>query len=99
MERTVNTAAECGSPDDYFFHSPWRAPGFAPVIDSCGTAGGRKPGQGDGGFGASYVNTTHSKVGDLGSKTLPVRDTGVVWKPGTKYEVAWTIQALSLIHI
>lgn len=93
MERTVNTAAECGSPDDYFFHSPWRAPGFAPVIDSCGTAGGRKPEQGDGGFGASYVNTTHSKVGDLGSKTLPVRDTGVVWKPGTKYEVAWTIQA------
>jgi hypothetical protein len=31
MQRTVNTAAECGGPDDYFFYSPWRAPGYAPV--------------------------------------------------------------------
>ena len=53
------------------------------MIDSCGTAGGRLPGQGAGGYGAGYVNTTHSKIGDLGSKTLPVRDTGVVWKTGT----------------
>ena len=68
----------------------------APVIDSCGSAGGRLPGQGNGGFGASYRNTTHAKVGDLGSKTLPVRDTGVIWKPGAQYEVAWTIQAVSL---
>lgn len=91
--RTVNTAAECGSPDDYFYYSPWRAPGYAPVIDSCGTAGGRKPGQGVGGFGAGYVNTTHVKVGDLGSKTLPPRPTGVEWAVGKEYEVAWTIQA------
>merc|ERR1719326_808501 len=27
--RTVNTAAKCGAPDDYFFFSPWRAPGYA----------------------------------------------------------------------
>ena len=105
-QRTVNTAAECGSAEDFFQHSPvsaalpslsrgrprsdpriccrhqWRAPGYAPVIDSCGTAGGRLPGQGSGGYGAGYVNTTHSKIGDLGSKTLPVRDTGVVWKTG-----------------
>ncbi len=66
----------------------------APVIDSCGSAGGRKPGQGNGGFGASFVNTTHAKVGDLGSQTLPVRDTGVVWKSGAEYEVAWTLQAV-----
>jgi hypothetical protein len=67
----------------------------APVIDSCGSAGGRLPGQGNGGFGAGYVNTTHSKVGDLGSKTLPVHDTKTVWKTGVEYEVAWTIQAVS----
>ena len=67
----------------------------APVIDSCGSAGGRKPGQGNGGFGASFVNTTHAKVGDLGSKTLPVHDTGVIWKAGAEYEVAWTLQAVS----
>ena len=43
--RTVNTLAECGGPDDYYYYSPWRAPGAAPVIDSCGTAGGRFPGK------------------------------------------------------
>ena len=89
----MNTKAVCGSADDYLFHSPWRAPGYAPVIDSCGTAGGRMPGQGPGGYGAVYTNTTDSKIGDLGSKTLKVRDTGVVWKAGVHYEVAWTIQA------
>lgn len=91
--RTVNTGAECGSPEDYFFYSPWRAPGHAPVIDSCGSAGGRIPGQGDGGFGASYVNTANARLGDLGSRTLPVHDTGVQWTPGSEVEVAWTPQA------
>jgi hypothetical protein len=33
--RTVNTQAECGSPDDIYYWTPWRAPGAAPVIDSC----------------------------------------------------------------
>ena len=91
--RTVNTAAECGSPDDYYYYSPWRAPGFAPVIDSCGTAGGRIPGQGNGGFGAQYVNTTHARDGDMGSVTLPRRPTGVEWEVGSSVEVAWTLQA------
>mmetsp|Transcript_31562 Transcript_31562/g.87000 ORF Transcript_31562/g.87000 Transcript_31562/m.87000 type:complete len:412 (+) Transcript_31562:58-1293(+) len=93
LQRTVNTAAECGSPEDYFFYSPWRAPGFAPVIDSCGSAGGRLPGQGNGSFGAVYVNSTHAKVGDLGSQTLKPRPTGVEWAAGSEYEVAWTLQA------
>ena len=39
------------------------------------------------------MNTTHSKVGDLGSKTLKPLPTGVTWKAGVEYEVAWTIQA------
>lgn len=51
-QRTVNRGAECGAPDDFYFYSPWRRPGSAPVIDSCGTAGGRIPGQGTGGYGA-----------------------------------------------
>jgi len=91
--RTVNTGAECGGSEDFFFYSPWRAPGYAPVIDSCGTAGGRLPGQGAGGYGAEYVNTTHVKIGDLGSKTLKARPTGVSWVAGQEYEVAWTLQA------
>ena len=90
--RTVNTAAACGSPEDYFYYSPWRAPGYAPVIDSCGTAGGRVPGQGDGGFGASFMNTTHAKVGDLGS-ALPHMPSGVTWQAGSAVEVSWTLQA------
>merc|ERR1711920_476348 len=91
--RTVNTDTQCGSPEDYFFYSPWRAPGYAPVIDSCGSAGGRLPGQGPGGFGATIENTTHVKVGDLGSRTLKPPPTGVVWAAGSAHEVAWTIQA------
>ena len=97
MERTVNTAAECGSPDDYFFYSPWRAPGYAPTIDPCGSAGGRLPGQGSGGFGASFKNTTHSKIGDLGSKTLKPRPSGVEWTTGVEYEVAWTLQVRRVV--
>ena len=31
-QRTVNTGAVCGAADDYFFYSPWRRPGSAPVI-------------------------------------------------------------------
>lgn len=46
--RTMNTQAECGSPEDIYYYSPWRAPGAAPVIDSCGVAGGRFRGQGVG---------------------------------------------------
>ena len=42
--RTANTQAQCGSAEDFYYYSPWRAPGRAPVIDSCGSAGGRFPG-------------------------------------------------------
>ena len=35
--------------------------GSAPVIDACGMAGGRYPGQGHGGAGADYMNTSLSK--------------------------------------
>ena len=38
--RTVNTAAECGADDDWYYYSPWRSPGSAGIFDSCGMAGG-----------------------------------------------------------
>ena len=75
--RTINTNAECGAADDFWYYTPWRSPGVAPVIDSCGTAGGRLPGQGQGSAGASYVETINAKVGDSGSK-LPPLPTGTV---------------------
>ena len=58
--RTINVKAECGAADDWYYFSPWRHPGSAPVFDSCGMAGGHRPPQG--GFGGIYVNTTHAKV-------------------------------------
>lgn len=90
--RTVNTQAECGGPDDIYFYSPWRAPGSAPVIDACGVAGGRLPGQGTGGAGAQYENTSLAHEGEQGSD-LPSLATHVNWKAGSAVEVAWTIAA------
>jgi hypothetical protein len=72
-------------------YSPWRRPGSAPVFDSCGMAGGHKPP--NGGFGGIYVNTTHAKLGDKGTEVLPKMPTGVSWKAGQVYEVAWSIEA------
>jgi len=91
-QRTVNTGAECGSADDFYYYSPWRRPGSAPVIDTCGTAGGRIPGQGAGGYGAQYQNTSHVKIGDLGSR-LPHMPSGTIWAAGSVVEVAWVLQA------
>jgi len=90
--RTANTEAECGSADDYYFYSPWRAPGAAPVIDSCGSAGGRYPGQSIGGAGAQYQNTSLATEGDAGSQ-LPAMNAQAVWKAGANYEVGWTVAA------
>eukprot|EP00041_Stephanoeca_diplocostata_P039847 m.1638000 g.1638000 ORF g.1638000 m.1638000 type:complete len:400 (-) comp26550_c0_seq1:266-1465(-) len=90
--RTANTHAPCGSADDFYYYSPWRAPGSAPVIDSCGVAGGRLPGQGNGCCGAEFVNTSLAKLADRGS-SLPPRPTGTVWTAGSLVEVGWTIMA------
>lgn len=89
--RTVNTGAKCGASDDWYYYSPWRAPGSAPVFDSCGMAGGRLPS--GGGFGATYVNTAHAKQGDMGSKTLPRAPPQTTWRAGEEVEVSWSILA------
>jgi hypothetical protein len=90
--RTVNIDAPCGGLTDYYYYSPWRAPGTAPVLDACGVAGGRRPGQGDGGAGAAYANTSNARLADLGSK-LPARPSGTVWAAGAVVEVAFTTSA------
>ena len=66
--RTANTQAACGSKDDVYYYSPWRAPGAAPVIDACGMAGGRFPGQGIGGAGAQFQNSSVMRPGDSGCR-------------------------------
>ena len=90
--RTANTNAPCGSATDYYYWSPWRSPGRAPVIDACGIAGGRIPGQGPGIDGADYHSTENAPLGTRGS-ALPPRRTGTRWAAGTNVEVAFTIKA------
>ena len=97
--RTLNRKAACGSTDDRYYFSPWRAPGSAPVFDACGMAGGSpwaigKPGWAPGGpsaAGVRYQNTTHAKQGDLGSN-LPAAPSGVSWSAGSLVEVSWTMR-------
>ena len=43
-ERTINTNATCGGPEDWYQFSPWRAPGSAPVFDPCGEPTFAQPG-------------------------------------------------------
>jgi len=87
--RTYNINATCGGDEDYYYYSPWRAPGSAPVLDSCGMAGGTPHA---GGFGAQIKNTSVAKQGDLGSK-LPQQPSGVIWAAGEVAEVSWSIMA------
>ena len=77
--RTLNTLAECKSPEDIYQLSPWRAPGSAPVIDSCGSAGGRLPGQPEGIALAVFTNSSLAFEGQKGS-TLPAMPSQATWK-------------------
>ena len=70
--RSVNRAAKAMSDDDVYQHNPWRAPGNAPVYDPCGMAGGSPSWVST---GLSFVDTRYAKQGDLGSATLPPRQT------------------------
>ena len=90
--RTCNTQAACGGPDDFYYHSPWRAPGSAPVVDACGSAGGRFPGQGIGPAGAQFQNSSLFSQGDAGS-TIPKGPSAATWKAGEAQEVGWTVMA------
>ena len=54
----------------------WRAPGAAPVYDSCGMAAGHPPPTPKLNFGGIYVNTSNAKVGDRGSEVLKPAPSG-----------------------
>jgi len=88
--RTLNRKAAAGSAEDIYRFNPWRAPGFAPVLDSCGVAGG---GPVQGGGESKYTTTKFAKQGDLGSVVLPAAPTGIVWKTGSVVTAKWSIRA------
>jgi hypothetical protein len=90
--RTMNIDAPCGSKADVTYYAPWRYPGAAPVIDSCGTAGGVYQWQPAAAAGGDYAPTVNAKRGDLGSM-LPKAPSGTVWTAGSEVEVAWTHKA------
>ena len=84
--RTTNQHSAFGSEQDFWRFNPWRAPGQAPVYDACGMAGGAPTA----GFNAAEYNTTrYAKQGDLGSKVLPRRPTGTVWRRGATARARW----------
>ena len=64
--------------------------GTAPVIDSCGSAGGRLPGQAPGGAGANYQNNSLAHLGMPGS-ALPAMAPQASWKAGSLVEAGWAI--------
>jgi len=57
-----------------------------------GSAGGRFPGQGIGGAGAQFQNSSVAKEGDVGSQ-LPKMPAQAIWEAGSSVEVGWTVMA------
>ena len=81
--------AVAGGVNDSYRYNPWRAPGYAPVNDACGMAGGApKAGPGEGHF----FPVPWAKQGDLGSRVLPRTAPGTVWMAGDVVEVGWGIR-------
>ena len=67
---------------------PWRAPGRAPVLDPCGTAGGYSKPQGGGG-----ETPAGAKQGALGSELPPLQGERTEWLAGDTVEVGWMVGA------
>lgn len=88
--RTMNPDIPAGSDADWTKFNPWRAPGNAPVFDSCGRASGA--GHPTGGHG-EFTNTTFAKLGDKGSQVLPIYPSGAVWQTGSTVQTMWSVRA------
>lgn len=86
--RSANRNATPGSVEDIWKYQPWRSPGLAPVDDPCGMAGGSPIPVFNGG---EYTTTKYAKQGDLGTKVLQPRPTGIVWNRGGVANVSWYI--------
>jgi len=85
---TLNMDVVEGSVNDSYIYNPWRAPGFAPVVDPCGQAGGKykqTPMGGD----SEYTTTKFATMGDLGTKVLPEGPSMASWKAGSSVVVSW----------
>ena len=88
--RTVNRASTPGSPEDIYKHNPWRAPGNAPVGDTCGFAGGT-PWLPEVSEAGDYTKTKFAHHGMRGT-ALRELATGVRWVIGGAAEVTWQVR-------
>ena len=73
---------------DFTRYHPWRSPGYAPVIDPCGIAGGYHTERGGGG-----ETPIGAKQGDLGSKLPPLDGVHTEWKAGGVATVGFMLGA------
>jgi len=88
---TMNRWAVPASVNDTYRFNPWRAPGFAPVADACGMAGGTPPksaGPGE----AKFASTKFAKQGDYGSRVLKKGLSAAQWQLGSQVDVAWALR-------
>ena len=85
----MNINAEEGSEEDSYRFNPWRAPGYAPIVDPCGQAGGKLTSQNIGGD-SIFTDNKYAKMGDLGSN-LPETpaDKKTKWAAGSTVKVRW----------
>lgn len=88
---TMNVDAVEGTDEDSYRFNPWRAPGYAPVVDVCGQAGGKEPKQNIGGD-SDFTTTSLATMGDMGSKVLKPSKNKTRWAAGSSVEVAWGIR-------
>jgi len=73
-----------------YYHTPWRAPGFAPVYDPCGTAGGVPVGVDPGSINPPPTGIAQG----LSYQDLPeMPDVKTQWPAGSVQDVAWGINA------
>jgi len=97
MTRTMNRDAVAGGVNDSYRYNPWRAPGFAPVSDACGIAGGRHrtdPGGGDAVFTSipSIAPNGPIALGAAGTQVLMKGPSFATWTAGATVEVKWGIR-------
>ena len=90
---TLNIDAVEGSEEDSYRFNPWRAPGYAPIVDPCGVAGGEHAWQKMGGESV-FANTSFASKGMHGSQHLrpTPREDRPIWKAGSSAEVAWGVR-------
>ncbi len=82
-DSTLRTYDDFSSGVDVGFkYNPWRSPGFAPMLDACGIAGGLEPGASIKGYATGFP----------GSK-LPENPTGTQWVAGSTAEVSFSLFA------